>query len=145
MNSNHTFVNMRLIRPNSSQDPDADVQITFDDQKRINQFANHVAKIEDLKEDLRIKKNDLTNIEEAIEEIELVDDEQIQFLIGEVFIYNNLEKTQTLLQETKEKKVGEIKGIEQKIEEIQAVMTKLKAELYGKFGQKNIYLENDED
>lgn len=52
---------------NDSQDPDADVQITFDDQMKINQFANHVAKIEDLKEDLKIKKNDLTNIEEVSE------------------------------------------------------------------------------
>lgn len=52
---------------NDPQDPDADVQITFDDQMKINQFANHVAKIEDLKEDLKIKKNDLTNIEEVSE------------------------------------------------------------------------------
>lgn len=127
------------------QDPDADVQITFDDQMRINQFANHVAKIEDLKEDLKFKKNELTNIEEAIDEIELVDDEQIQFLIGEVFIYNNVEKTQSLLQETKANKEEEIKNIETKIGDIQKVMTQLKTELYGKFGQKNIYLENDED
>jgi len=132
-------------KSNFQPDPDADVQITFDDQMRINQFANHVAKIEDLKEDLKIKKNDLTNIEEAIEEIELVDDEQIQFLIGEVFIYNNVEKTQSLLQEAKKNKEEEIKNIETKITEIQAVMTKLKTELYGKFGQKNIYLENDDD
>lgn len=121
------------------------MQITFDDQMRINQFANHVAKIEDLKEDLKFKKNELTNIEEAIDEIELVDEEQIQFLIGEVFIYNNVEKTQALLQETKAKKEEEIKNIEIKIGEIQVVMTQLKTELYGKFGQKNIYLENDED
>ncbi|CRK98579.1 CLUMA_CG012087, isoform A [Clunio marinus] len=132
-------------KTNFQPDPDADVQITFDDQMRINQFANHVAKIEDLKEDLKFKKNELTNIEEAIEEIELVDEDQIQFLIGEVFIYNNVEKTQLLLKETKEKKEQEIKNIETKITEIQAVMTKLKAELYGKFGQKNIYLENDEE
>lgn len=112
---------------------------------KINQFANHVAKIEDLKEELKFKKNDLTNIDEAIEEIELVDDDQIQFLIGEVFIYNNLEKTQTLLAETKDKKVAEIKAIEDRIEEIQGIMTTLKTELYGKFGQKNIYLENDDD
>lgn len=112
---------------------------------RINQFANYVAKIEDLKEILKNKQNDLTNIEEAIEEIELVDDEQIQFLIGEVFVYNNLEKTQALLQETKQRKEEEIKGIGQKIEEIQSNMTKLKQQLYTKFGQKNIYLENDED
>jgi len=132
-------------KSNFQPDPDADVQITFEDQMRINQFANHVAKIEDLKEDLKIKKNDLTNIEEAIEEIELVDDEQIQFLIGEVFIYNNVEKTQSLLKEAKKNKEDEIKNIETKIIEIQAVMTVLKTELYGKFGQKNIYLENDDD
>lgn len=121
------------------------MQITFEDQKKINQFANHVAKIEDLKEELKFKQNDLTNIDEAIEEIELVDDEQIQFLIGEVFVYNNLEKTQALLQETKEKKVEEIKNIETRIAEIQEIMTKLKTALYEKFGKKNIYLENDED
>lgn len=112
---------------------------------RINQFANHVAKIEDLKEDLKIKKNELTNIEEAIEEIELLDDDKIQFLIGEVFIYNNVEKTQSLLQEAKEKKEQDIRDIDVTIGEIQVVMTQLKTELYGKFGQKNIYLENDED
>jgi prefoldin subunit 4 len=112
---------------------------------KINQFANHVAKIEDLKEDLKHHKNDLISIEEAIEEIELVDDDQIQFLIGEVFVYNNLEKTQELLKEAKEKKEQDIKNIEAKIAEISVVMQKLKTELYGKFGQKNIYLENDEE
>jgi prefoldin subunit 4 len=112
---------------------------------QINQFANHVAKIEDLKEDLKIKKNELTNIDEAIEEIELVDEDQVQFLIGEVFINNNVEKTKELLEEAKEKKVQEIKDIEARIGSIQEVMTSLKQLLYAKFGTKNIYLENDEE
>ncbi|CAG9804943.1 unnamed protein product [Chironomus riparius] len=126
-------------------DPDADIKITFDDQMRINQFANHVAKIEDLKEELKSKKAELTNIDEAIEEIELVDDEQIQFLIGEVFIFNNVEKTQKLLQESKEGKEKEIASIEVQVDEIQEKMTSLKSQLYAKFGHKNIYLENDDD
>jgi prefoldin subunit 4 len=112
---------------------------------RINQFANHVAKIEDLKEDLKFKKNELTNIDEAIEEIELIDDEKVQFLIGEVFVLNSVEKTQELLQETKSKKEEEIANIESKINGIQEKMQGLKAMLYEKFGKKNIYLENDED
>lgn len=128
------------------QDPDADVQITFDDQMRINQFANHVAKIEELKEDLKNKKSELTNCIEAIEEIELIDDdEKIQFLIGEVFVLNNVEKTQELLKATKEKKEKEIANIEATINEIQEKMSSLKSQLYGKFGHKNIYLENDDD
>lgn len=112
---------------------------------RINQFANHVAKIEDLKEELKVKKGELTNIEEAIEEIELIDDEKIQFLIGEVFILNNVEKTQELLEESKKRKQKEIASIETKVGEIQEKMDNLKKLLYGKFGHKNIYLENDED
>lgn len=112
---------------------------------RINQFANHVAKLEDLKEDMKFKKGELTNIDEAIEEIELIDDEAVQFLIGEVFVFNNVEKTQTLLQETKTKKEQEIASIEKKINEIQEKMNSLKSMLYGKFGHKNIYLENDDD
>jgi prefoldin subunit 4 len=112
----------------------------------INQFANHVAKMEELKEDLKNKKSELTNCSEAIEEIELVDDdEKIQFLIGEVFVFNNVEKTQELLKAAKEKKEQEIESIEARINEIQEKMTTLKGALYGKFGHKNIYLENDED
>lgn len=113
---------------------------------RINHFANHVAKVEELKEDLKNKKSELTNCIEAIEEIELIDeDEKIQFLIGEVFVFNNVEKTQELLKATKEKKEQEIASIELIINEIQEKMSTLKAALYGKFGHKNIYLENDDD
>jgi prefoldin subunit 4 len=112
---------------------------------KINQFANLVAKVEDLKEDLKIRKNEMTNIDEAMEELELADDDQIQFLIGEAFICNNLEKTQELLKDTKHKKTEEIKGLESKVSEIQELMASLKKELYGKFGQKNINLENDDE
>lgn len=102
--------------------------------------------MEELKEDLKNKKSELTNCIEAIEEIELIDDdEKIQFLIGEVFIFNNVEKTQELLKATKEKKEQEIASIEMRINEIQEKMTSLKTHLYGKFGHKNIYLENDDD
>ena len=128
------------------KDSDADVQITKEDQMRINQFANHVAKLEDLKVDLKAKKSELTNCTEAIEEIELVDDdEKIQFLIGEVFVFNNAEKTKELLEETKSRKEKEIAHIELKCGEIQEKMSTLKSQLYGKFGHKNIYLENDDD
>lgn len=72
-----------------------DVHITYEDQQRINTFAKFIAKIKDLNEDLTAKKNELKTLEEACEEIELFDeDEQIPYLIGEVFISHNLPKTQ---------------------------------------------------
>lgn len=75
--------------------PDSDVHITYEDQMKINTFAKYIAKIKDLNEDLVAKQNELKTLEEACEEIELFDeDEQIPYLIGEVFISHNLPKTQ---------------------------------------------------
>lgn len=74
---------------------DSDVHITIDDQMKINKFANYNAKVEDLKEELKIKQNELKNLEEAGDEIELLDDDTlIPFLIGEVFMSHDLSRTQ---------------------------------------------------
>lgn len=124
--------------------PDSDVHITIDDQMKINKFANYNAKIEDLKEELKIKQNELKNLEEAGDEIELLDnDTLIPFLIGEVFMSHDLLRTQELLAEAKEKKKQEIENIQKLSKDIQDKMGELKAHLYGRFGS-NIYLENDE-
>lgn len=120
------------------------MHVTFEDQSKINKFAKHNAKLEDLKDELAIRQNDLTSLEEAVDEIELFDaDDQIPFVVGEVFISYNLAKTQELLAEAKVKKQGEIKRIEEKCRDLQGLMAELKAALYQRFGS-NIYLENDE-
>lgn len=91
-----------------------------------------------------MKKNDLKNLEEAVDEIELFDeDEQIPFVVGEVFISHNLPKTQELLAAAKERKIKEIEEIQEKCKQIQELMSDLKAQLYLRFGS-NIYLENED-
>lgn len=120
------------------------MHVTLEDQTKINKFAKYNANLEDLKDELQIKKNDLKNLEEAVDEIELFDeDEQIPFVVGEVFISHNLPKTQELLAAAKEKKIKEIEEIQEKCKKIQDLMGDLKAQLYLRFGT-NIYLENDE-
>lgn len=100
--------------------------------------------MEDLKDELTIKKDDLKSLQEAVDEIELFDeDDQIPFVVGEVFISYNQAKAQELLAEAKEKKLLEIKRIEEKCRDLQGLMAELKASLYQRFGT-NIYLENDE-
>lgn len=91
-----------------------------------------------------MKQNELKTLEEACEEIELFDeDEQIPYLIGEVFISHNLPKTQELLATAKLEKNEEIKSIQDKCKELEAETATLKGFLYQRFGN-NIYLENDE-
>ncbi|XP_014280487.1 probable prefoldin subunit 4 [Halyomorpha halys] len=125
--------------------PDTDVHITFEDQQRINNFAKHNAKFEDLKEELKNKQNELRNLEDVVEELELVDEtEQIPFLVGEVFIYQDLENTQKSIATMKEKILSEIKEIEKKSVEISDAMSDLKTLLYAKFGN-HINLEPEEE
>lgn len=121
------------------------MDVTYEDQQKINKFANFNAKLEDLKEEIKIKQNSLKNLEEAVEEIELFDDDmQIPFLIGEVFVSHDLPKTQELLGETKAKYLQEIEEAEKKCKDLQESMAELKAHLYSRFGN-HIYLENDEE
>ncbi|XP_037933835.1 probable prefoldin subunit 4 [Teleopsis dalmanni] len=121
-----------------------DVHISFEDQQKINRFAKHNARMDDLKVELDMKKNDLKSVEEALDEIELFDEEEdIPFLFGEVFLTHKLSKTQELLAEVKEQTLKEISGIEAKANELKAEMNELKAHLYQRFGS-NISLESDD-
>ncbi|EDW30859.1 GL12137 [Drosophila persimilis] len=121
-----------------------DVHISFEDQQRINRFAKHNARMDDLKVELDVKKNELKCVEEALDEIELFDeDEDIPFMVGEVFLSHKLGKTQELLAETKDMVIKEIASIEAKAKAIKVEMDELKAHLYQRFGS-NISLENDD-
>lgn len=56
-----------------------------------------------LKVELEMKKNDLKSLEEALDEIELFDEEEdIPFLIGEVFLSHKLSRTQVSFLGSKE-------------------------------------------
>lgn len=125
--------------------PDSDVHITYEDQQRINKFARQNAKMEDLKEELKIKQNELTVLEDACDEIILLDDDaKIPSYIGDVFIYEDLEKTQKYLDEIKKTRKAEIADLENKCADLKTLISELKTQLYAKFGNR-INLEADED
>ncbi|XP_076623241.1 prefoldin subunit 4 [Colletes latitarsis] len=125
--------------------PDSDVYITYDDQQKINKFARQNAKMEDLKEELKIKQNELKNLEDACDEIILLEDNaKIPYYVGEVFIYEDLQKTESYLDEIKEKKKMEITTLESRCADLKNIMSELKTQLYAKFGSR-INLEAEED
>ncbi|XP_075224859.1 prefoldin subunit 4 [Lycorma delicatula] len=126
--------------------PDSDVHITFEDQQKINKFAQYNAQMEDCKEELKSKLNELKNLEDAAEELELTLDEggKIPFLIGEVFIYQSLEDTQSSLADAKSQLQKSIQEVEEKCSSLKSTMATLKTQLYAKFGN-HINLEADEE
>nr|CAG4638177.1 EOG090X0JBP [Chydorus sphaericus] len=125
---------------------DSDIHITLEDQTKINRFARHNAKWEELKDDLKSRQADLQNLEDASDDLLLVEDESepIPFVVGEVFVHFSMDETKEKLEEAKRKVKQDIEGIEAECTAIKAVMSDLKTQLYAKFGT-SINLEADEE
>lgn len=125
-----------------------DIPVTLEDQQKINRFARLNAAIDEYKDELKIKSTDLQNIEDALNEISIVQLEDdagtIKVMEGEVFVTFPCEEAETWILTKKEKLNSEVTGINEKIEAIKQEMIELKAALYGKFGKNNINLESDE-
>ncbi|KAJ9589130.1 hypothetical protein L9F63_017589, partial [Diploptera punctata] len=82
----------------ASFQPDSDVHITYEDQQKINKFARHNAQLDDLKEELKTKQNELKSYEDTCDELMLLNETDIvPFFMGEVFIYQDVETTQKML------------------------------------------------
>ncbi|KAL6089158.1 hypothetical protein STEG23_019667 [Scotinomys teguina] len=80
-----------------------DVNVTFEDQQKINKFARNTSRITELKEEIEVKKKHLQNLEDACDDILLADDDclMIPYQIGDVFISHSQEETQEMLEEAK--------------------------------------------
>ncbi|XP_036448089.1 prefoldin subunit 4 [Colossoma macropomum] len=122
-----------------------DVNVTFEDQQKINKFARSTNRMTELKDEIEAKKKSLQNLEDASDDLMMCEDDdlQIPYQIGDVFISHSQEETQEMLEAAKEALKEEIKGLEGRVASIQEVLGDLKVQLYAKFGN-NINLEADE-
>ncbi|KAK1125208.1 prefoldin subunit 4-like [Acipenser oxyrinchus oxyrinchus] len=123
-----------------------DVNVTFEDQQKINKFARNTNRMSELKDEIEAKKKSLQNLEDASDDIMMLDDEDslaIPYQIGDVFISHSQEETQDMLEGAKESLKDEIKVYEGRVAAILQVLADLKVQLYAKFGN-NINLEADE-
>uniref|UniRef100_UPI0030B9D096 prefoldin subunit 4 isoform 2 n=1 Tax=Rattus norvegicus TaxID=10116 RepID=UPI0030B9D096 len=118
-----------------------DVNVTFEDQQKINKFARNTSRITELKEEIEVKKN----LEDACDDVMLADDDclMIPYQIGDVFISHSQEETQEMLEDAKKTLQEEINALESRVASIQRVLADLKVQLYAKFGS-NINLEADD-
>ncbi|XP_009870788.1 PREDICTED: prefoldin subunit 4 [Apaloderma vittatum] len=140
-------VNVRSLHSElSSWQAAEDVNVTFEDQQKINKFARNTSRITELKEEIEVKKKQLQNLEDACDDIMMLDDDDsllIPYQIGDVFISHSQEETQEMLEEAKKSLQEEIEVLESRVESIQRVLSDLKVQLYAKFGN-NINLEAED-
>ncbi|XP_059759166.1 prefoldin subunit 4-like [Balaenoptera ricei] len=121
-----------------------DVNVTFEDQQKINRFAQNTSRITELKEEIE-KKKQLQNLEDVCEDIMLADNDglMIPYQICDVSISHSEEETQEILEEAKKNLQEETDTLESRMESIQQVLADLKVQLYAKYGS-NINLEANE-
>ena len=124
---------------------DKEIHILQEDQQKINQFARLNNRLEELKDDIKAKKNEIQTLEDASTDLMMLDDEEkVPYQIGEVFVEMTQDEVQETMEANKERINEEVTVLEGKMDEIKGKMSDLKTHLYAKFGNA-INLEADEE
>jgi len=125
---------------------DEDVHISYEDQSKINKFAINNTKLHDYQDELNEKKKELQNVNEAIDELVLLDsDEKVPFQYGEVFTRLTVDEVNEELEKTKATIENDIANLNEKLNSTKSLLSDLKTQLYAKFGNKINLEENDEE
>jgi len=112
------------------------VEVTWEDQERINTFSKLNSRVSDLEESLEIKKQEREALEDLSTELELADeDEPVMYKVGETFVHIPLSEAQERLQQDQEALQKDMSDLKERVDECESTMKELKVILYGKFGK----------
>ncbi|EFO19751.1 prefoldin subunit 4 [Loa loa] len=123
------------------------IHVNAEDQKLINRFARLHQRSLDVKERLQETSRDLQNLNDAADELLLLDDadaQSVPFKIGSVFMHMDQERLNEKFENVKGELENRVADLTQKHKKICDEMDSLKSILYGKFGE-SINLETDTD
>lgn len=120
------------------------MNVSKEDQQKINRFARLNARLEDAKDDIASKTNELKNYEDALSEAEMkvLEDlgDRLHLQVGDIMVNLEPEQTQKWLEVRMDLLKTNLTELESKREKIVEEMSELKAHLYARFGN-NIHLE----
>ncbi|KAK9371958.1 Prefoldin subunit-domain-containing protein [Lipomyces chichibuensis] len=112
-----------------------DVQVSWEDQQRINDFSKLNSRLSELEDQYRRKQDENEYLEDVGTEIELVDeDEIVQYKIGNTFYWLKQSEVVERLEKHTDIAAAELNDIEDKVRSIKDEMDELKRVLYKKFG-----------
>ncbi|KAI8918770.1 Prefoldin beta-like protein [Entophlyctis helioformis] len=122
---------------------ETDAEVTWEDQRNINQFSKLNIRLENYEEAYKTKKSEKEYLDDLTNELELADeDEPVKYRIGDAYVSLSLATAQVHIERAQSQLDKELGALSEKIDDIRTDMAKLKALLYGKFG-KSINLEKD--
>ena len=116
--------------------------VRLEDQEKINLFSRLNILSKELQAKMDVLKRSIEDSEEAGNEIMLMDDDTVPFVIGECFVRLSQEEAEKRLEDLSEAAKEEYDGLEKKLREVTQEMGSLKESLYERFGN-SIHLEDD--
>ncbi|KAI9501984.1 Prefoldin subunit 4 [Coemansia spiralis] len=127
--------------PLLQREEERDVEVTWEDQQRINTFSKLNTRLESLEDEYKKQKTEKEYLDDLAMEIELLDDEQpVPYKIGDAFVMLPLEEAQNRVEKEKDAIDAVVEDLDSQIAGISAEMEELKKALYSRFG-KAINLE----
>lgn len=118
--------------------------MTWEDQQHINEFSRLNLALSKLDDELKTKKNDAANLEDASTDIEsLLDDDACKVRIGEVFMDVSNEEAEEFVTEQQAQSKAKLADLQTQREVLIKKMDTLKALLSAKF-KNQINLENSD-
>ncbi|KAK9360179.1 Prefoldin subunit-domain-containing protein [Lipomyces starkeyi] len=112
-----------------------DVQVSWEDQQRINDFSKLNSRLSELEDQYRQKQDENEYLEDVGTEIELVDEaEVVQYKIGSTFYWLKQSEVVERLENQTDIAAAELNDLEDKVRSIKDEMDELKRVLYKKFG-----------
>ncbi|KAK7473148.1 hypothetical protein VKT23_001249 [Stygiomarasmius scandens] len=124
---------MRMI--DKEQENDDSVEVTWEDQQRINTFSKLNTRIKSIEAKLEGLKEEKEALDDLAMELELADeDEPVLYKVGEAFLHLPLPKALKRLKKDQTEIDSQVSSLASSAEEIEKEMKLLKVTLYGKFG-----------
>lgn len=124
------------------------VEVTWADQQKINQFLTLIQKKDALEADLKKVEQENEYLTDVIQDLELLEledeseDAQVQYKIGDAFVFMGFSEATERATLEKEQYEEQMEKIQLELSELESTMALLKSDLYSKFGD-NINLERD--
>ncbi|KAK0528334.1 hypothetical protein OC842_004580 [Tilletia horrida] len=126
---------MRMLK----EDDENDVEVTWEDQQKINAFSRLNSRLADVEHDLKELQDQREACDDLNVEIELVDeDEAVLYKIGDAFVSVLQPRALELLEADTARLDQDISKLKDVVDDCEREMDKLKIDLYAKFGKSNI-------
>ncbi|GAA5808522.1 hypothetical protein MFLAVUS_001913 [Mucor flavus] len=125
--------NIKML--DKKEETDGDIEVSWVDQQRINEFSKYNAKIDDLEDQYEKLKQEKEYLDDVSMELELADeDELVRYKVGDAFVHVTASEAIEKVEKESEKLGLALEEVTQQVSTVQGKMEALKKELYAKFG-----------